>query len=189
MKLFSILILLACVALAISLQTQSKAAPEKPVKTAKAPAKMMLPRVESADLNGKAFVLPDDFSAPRTLLLVAFEREHQDLIDGWVEGLELKPTDKDWFEMPTVGAMSPMRQKFLDGAMRSGIRGENMRSRVVTLYTDRKKFIAPLGKTKTDTIYVVVAGPKGEVLTMQSGAFDQAKAAKITAQWRVKAAK
>ena len=184
MKLFSILIALACVALAVSLQGQSKAAPETPAKTAKAPAKIVLPTVKSADLNGKPFVLPDDFSAPRTLLLIAFEREHQDLIDGWVAGLKLSPEAADWFELPIVGEMSATHQKFLDGAMRGGIRGENQRARVVTLYADRAKFIAPLGQSATDTIYVVVAQPNGEVLALQTGKFDKAKAATIAKVWR-----
>ncbi len=183
MKLLPVLALLACAATATLLVARADDGRKAKTKPA---AKMQLPRVESADLNGKKFVLPDDFSAPRTLLLVAFEREHQDLIDGWVKGLKLEETDKDWFELPTVGAMNPMRQKFLDGAMRSGIRGNAMRSRVVTLYTDQKKFIAPLGKTKTDTIYVVVAGKNGEVLALQAGAFDKAKAQKIGKFWRAK---
>lgn len=148
---------------------------------------MHIPRVEFADLNGKPLVLPDDFTAPRTLLLIAFHREHQDLIDGWMSGLALKPTDKDWFELPTVGAMGFMGQKFLDGAMRNGIRSEAQRSRVVTLYTDPKKFIAPLGKTKTDTIYVAVVAKDGEVLALSEGVFDKDKAAKVREAWRVKA--
>ncbi len=149
-------------------------------------ARKSIAPVKSADLNGKAFALPADFSASRTLLLVAFQRDHQDLIDGWVEGMKLQETDKDWFELPVVGAMNPMGQKFLDGAMRSGIRGDDKRSRVITLYTDPKKWIAPLGKTKTDTIYIVVAAKNGEVLALQEGAFSQEKARKISAQWRVK---
>ena len=100
--------------------------------------------------------------------------------------MKLQETDKDWFELPVVGAMNPLGQKFLDGAMRSGIRGDDKRSRVITLYTDPKKWIAPLGKTKTDTIYIVVAAKNGEVLALQEGAFSQEKARKISAQWRVK---
>ena len=186
MKPFSILIALACVTLAVALQVQSKAAPETPTKAAKSAVKMSIPKVESADLNGKAFVLPDDLGAPRTLLLVAFQRDHQDLIDSWVEGLKLQPTDKDWFELPVVGAMSPIRQKFLDGAMRGGIQGESKRSRVITLYTDAKKFVAPLGKTKTDTIYVAVVAKDGEVLALEEGRFDKKKAEAIKQLWRAK---
>lgn len=158
----------------------ARADDNKKVKSAK---KSIAP-VESADLNGKTVTLPDDFSAPRTLLLIAFQREHQDLIDGWVTGLKLKPTDKDWFELPVVGEMNFLGQKFLDGAMRSGIKGDDKRSRVVTLYTDQKKFIAPLGKTKADTIYIVIAAKNGAVLALQEGAWSREKAQQINAQWR-----
>ncbi len=178
MKLLPTLLILGCAATLISVANAQKSKPA---------VKMHIPRVESADLNGKPFVLPDDFTSPRTLLLIAFQREHQDLIDGWVAGLALKSTDKDWFELPTVGAMGFMGQKFLDGAMRSGIRGEDKRSRVVTLYIDPKKFIAPLGKTKTDTIYIAVVAKNGEVLALSEGAFDKNKAAKIKDSWRVEA--
>ena len=158
-------------------------ADDKPPKVV---AKKSIIKIKSADLNTKPVILPDDFSAPRTLLLVAFQREHQDLIDGWAKGLKLKPTDKDWFELPVVGAMNFVGQKFLDGAMRSGIAGTDKRSRVVTLYTDAKKWIAPLGVTETDTIYAVVVAKNGEILTMQSGAFDPKKAGVITKIWRAK---
>lgn len=130
--------------------------------------------------------LPDDFSAPRTLLLVAFQRDHQTLIDSWVEGLKLKATDRDWVELPIVGPMNFVSQKFLNGAMKSGIAGEDKRSRVITLYSDAKKWIAPLGVTKTDVIYVVVVAKNGEVLGMQEGAFDKKKADAIGKIWRAK---
>lgn len=155
-------------------------------KKPKPAANQNITKIKSADLNGKTVTLPDDFSAPRTLLLVAFQRDHQGIIDGWVEGLKLKPTDKDWFELPVVGAMNPIGQKFLDGAMRSGIAGDDKRSRVVTLYTDAKKWIAPLGKTKTDTIYVVVVAKNGEILGVQDGTFDKKKADAINKIWRAK---
>lgn len=149
-------------------------------------AKRSIAKIKAADLNGKTVTLPDDLVAPRTLLLVAFQREHQDLIDGWAKGLKLKPTDKDWFELPVVGPMNFMGQKFLDGAMKSGIAGKDKRSRVITLYTDAKKWIAPLGVSKTDTIYAVVVAKNGEVLALQEGAFAPKKADAINKIWRAK---
>ena len=176
-------LLLPIFACATSIGADAAGAQSTPA-TSKA-AKSIAP-IQSADLNGKTVNLPADFSAPRTLLLVAFQREHQDLIDGWAQGLKLKPTDADWYELPVVGAMNPIGQKFLDGAMKSGIQGDDKRSRVITLYTDQKKWIAPLGKTKTDTIYIVVVDKDGEVTALQEGAFSPEKLKAIVAEWRKK---
>ncbi len=154
-----------------------------------APKKLVLPRLDSADLNGNTFVIPDNFVAPRTLLLIAFERNHQNLIDSWVEGLKITPEIKNWYELPVVGQMSQLRQGFLDNAMRVGIRGEDKRAHVVTLYIPPSKITGALGKIKTDTIYVAVVGRKGEVLALAEGAFDKTKARYINHIWRLKPTK
>ena len=153
--------------------------------------KRVLPTIKSADLNGKPFALPDDLTAPRTLLLVAFEREHQALVDSWATALKLSPDDKDWFELPVVGAMSEQRQNALDNSMRGGIRGENKRSRVITLYTDRLQFLQSLGlgESNTGTILVLVVSPQGEILEWESGGFDRENAQKIIDAWRVETMK
>jgi len=142
-------------------------------------------RVESADLNGDAFIVPDSFTAPRTLLLLAFEREHQALIDTWSRGLELSPDDCDWFELPIVKAPGFLARKLIDIGMRSGIRAQNQRARIVTLYTNGAEILKPLGWSDTATIYAVVVTPTGEVCAQVEGGFDEAKARIIREAWRI----
>lgn len=141
----------------------------------------MLPAMESRDLNGRVLSFPKDLPGERTLLLVAYWREQQQNIDTWVDGMELKTAPVPWFELPVVGPMNAARQAMLDTGMRMGIRGEDARARVVTLYTDRDALNEAMGLPGTREVHAVVVDKSGRVIAVESGDFTPEKAATITA--------
>ena len=46
------------------------------------------PRLDARDLEGRARLLPDDFEGPSNLVVVAFRREQQAMVDTWVVWFE-----------------------------------------------------------------------------------------------------
>ena len=101
------------------------------------------PEYTAKDLNGKMVTVPGNGSSTHALVLVAFKRKQQRVIDGWLA--EAKPLmkgspDLDFLELPVIRKMNPVTRWFLFRGMRSGIRGEYTRERVVTLHLDKEKF-------------------------------------------------
>ena len=54
-------------------------------------------------------MLPEAFDGDRNIVIVAFRREHQTLVDSWVPWLEehaWNDAGLRFFEIPTIGRMS-----------------------------------------------------------------------------------
>jgi hypothetical protein len=51
---------------------------------AKPVAAMGFPRLAARDLEGQVRSLPDDFAGTRNLVVVAFRREQQSMVDSWI---------------------------------------------------------------------------------------------------------
>jgi hypothetical protein len=83
-----------------------------------------LPIITAKDLNKKTVNWPKDFTAERTILIVAFTRGQQPQIDAWVNALNLKrPGAAPWFETPLIKNPGAFVRSFIDNGMRSGIPG------------------------------------------------------------------
>jgi hypothetical protein len=106
------------------------------------------PRVLTRDLERAIRWLPDELEGERNIVIVAFHRRQQALVDSWVPWLEERiaqdPTLR-FYEVPTIGVRwSPMRS-FIDGGMATAIRDRSVRRRTLTLYTDVRRVTDALG--------------------------------------------
>jgi hypothetical protein len=123
-----------------------------------------LPNIIAKDLNKKPVNWPKDFTAERTILIVAFSRSQQPQIDAWVNALQLKsPGAPPWFETPLIKNPGSFVRSFIDNGMRKGIPGTEARSHVVTIYTDKKAFMAAMN-LPDENIHVVVLSRTGKVV-------------------------
>jgi len=135
-------------------------------------------------LDGRAVELPDDLDARHTFLIVAFRREQQDLVDGWLpwlSELEQRRDDVAVFEVPVLSSVYGPIRRFIDGGMTRGIPDPAARARTVTVYTDVDKVLDDLGLDATDTIAVVLLDAAGRILTREIGGFDRQKAERLSA--------
>jgi hypothetical protein len=140
-----------------------------------------LPPVVARDLNKKQVNWPKDFTAEKTILIIAFTRNQQPKIDEWVSALQLKtPGAPPWFEVPLIKNPGGLVRGFIDNGMRRGIPSAEARSHVVTVYTDKKKFMATAGLPDED-IHVVVVARDGKILGRSTGAHTVEKANVIEA--------
>lgn len=133
-------------------------------------------------LDGRSHELPGDLAKPHNLLVVAFRREQQAVVDRWLPSLtelEQRRGDVAVYELPVIpSSYGPVRW-FIDGGMTRGIPDPAARARTITVYTDVQKVVENLGLAGTDTIAVLVVEPSGRILACELGGFEQEKAERL----------
>jgi hypothetical protein len=139
----------------------------------------MFPRVHGANLERRAFVLPDDLEGERNLVLIAFQREQQFEIDTWIPSAQRQMQQHPhfrYYELPTISRRIPFARQWLDEAMRAGIPDRGAREATITLYVDKTVFRRALQLPREDTIYALVVDRTGRVLWRAEGPCTDAKA-------------
>ena len=139
---------------------------------------MRFPTIEAHDLEGAAYVLPDGLPAGRRLLLLAFRRWHQILIEGWTSRLtsmERENPDLSVWEVPALGRQYRPVRTYIDGGMRAGIPDQDVRLHTLTSYTDLRKLLGSLDLPDTETVHVYLLSDDGEILWAGEGEADGTK--------------
>ena len=138
------------------------------------------PVLSARDLEGRDVTIPDAFEGARNVVLVAFQRNHQELVDSWVPWLERRAaTDPGlrFYELPTIGRLwAPMRP-LIDGGMAAAIREPVILQRTLTVYGDVRRITDPLGIDDRSTIAVFLVERGGTVRWRGTGGFDRDLAA------------
>jgi hypothetical protein len=141
-------------------------------RTAPTSAVTVFPAVRASNLNGRAFNLPADFEGQRNLVVVAFRRQQQALVDSWtpaIADLLARYADLRFYELPTISRGNPLFRAWLDGAMRGGIPDHQAREHTITLYLDKAAFRQALDLPHEDTIYALLLDRTGRVLWRGEG--------------------
>jgi hypothetical protein len=134
--------------------------------------------IQASNLNGREFVVPTDLAGEVNLVLIAFQREQQALVDTWfpeAARLEQEYSHLEYYELPTISRLNPFARWFIDRGMRSGIPDRGMRARTITLYLDKAAFRESLEIPHEDTIYAMLIDRTGRVLWTAEGEFDAQK--------------
>jgi hypothetical protein len=142
------------------------------------------PRLAVRDLDGCEVALPAGLPGEWTVVIVAFRREQQDLVDSWVPWLE-QPAAADsrlgFVELPAIGLRWQPARPVIDGGMAAAIPDQKTRRRTLTVYTDIRRITVPLGITDRNTIWLFLVDRAGRVRWRGSGGRDAATAAALTA--------
>ena len=141
----------------------------RPAPTA---AATVFPAVRGSNLNGRPFNLPVDLEGERNLVILAFQRHQQALVDSWspaIADLLARYADLRFYELPTISRGNPLLRAWLDGAMRAGIHDHQAREHTITLYLDKAQFRRALDLPREDTIYALLLDRTGRVLWRGQG--------------------
>ncbi|MBN1195966.1 MAG: hypothetical protein JXA62_01015 [Candidatus Aminicenantes bacterium] len=133
---------------------------------------MRFPDVMSKDLNGKIWTLPADLAGRPALLLVAFQRRHQSLVDDWLQTVTDLESDYPLLqvlELPVIAALNPAARWFINSGMRGGIPDRAARGRTITLYLDKEAFRSALNIEDEETITAFLLDMDGRVAWRHSG--------------------
>jgi hypothetical protein len=143
---------------------------------------LVFPDVSGSNLEGKSRRLPNDFEGDLNIVIIAFRREHTDMIESWLNSLAQmigKNTKLGFYELPVLSrAYSPFRW-WIDGGMRAGIVDDEARERTVTVYTNKRDFKRRLEIPNEETIYIFLVRRNGTILWQDKGRLTEAKFQKL----------
>ena len=116
--------------------------------------------------------LPADLEGDLNLIVLAFWRSHQAIVDTWMPlaaGLEKSHPGFAFYELPVIQKRSRLSEWFIDSGMRAGIPDRRVRQRTITLYLDKPAFLEAVGITDDGTIHAMVVDRTGRILWRASG--------------------
>jgi hypothetical protein len=139
----------------------------------------IFPEVRARNLEGDDVDLPGGFAGERNVVAIAFQRNHQGLVDSWVPWFEERSASDPalrFYEVPTIGRMWAPVRNFIDGGMAAAIREPVILRRTLTVYGDVNRLTEPLGIDDRSTIAILLVGPSGQVRWCGQGGFTPALA-------------
>ena len=142
------------------------------------------PRLSARDLTGNNLSLPADLPGELTVVVLAFQRDQQALVDSWVPWLGDLAAEEPrlrFVELPTIGRHWAPARPMIDGGMASAIRDEATRLRTLTVYADVRRVTNALEIEDRDTIWLFLVDRAGAVRWRGSGGFDSVSAASLAA--------
>jgi hypothetical protein len=130
------------------------------------------PKISAKNLEGDSLELPHDLEGTLNILIIAFRREQQSLVDDWIPYLEAyvkKNLRISYYEIPTIHfSYLPLRW-MIDGGMRAGIADKKARQRTITLYINKKKFKKHLDIEDESTIHIFLINEDGKIIWKTDG--------------------
>jgi len=135
---------------------------------------LVFPPLLARNLEGLEVELPEGFAGERNIVAIAFQRNHQSIVDSWVPWFdEQSAADPGlrFYELPTIGRIWAPVRNFIDGGMASAIREPVILQRTLTVYGDMNRVTRPLGIDDRSTIAVLLVDRSGHVLWRASGGF------------------
>ena len=135
---------------------------------------MTFPTLPARDLEKRKVMLPTAFAGDCNVVLVAFQRQHQALVDSWVPWLEqaaLADPRVRFYEVPTIGRLWAPVRNMIDGGMASAIGDPVILQRTFTVYGDIRRLTKPLHISERDDITVLLVNRRGDVEWMGAGVF------------------
>ena len=146
--------------------------------------KRSFPRIKARDLDGREVMLPTGLAGEWNVVIIAFRRQQQAMVDSWVPWLrdlaEATP-GLGFAEVPAIGlAWQPVRSA-IDGGMAASIADQQTRRRTLTVYTDLRRLTGPLGIADRNSIWLFLTDRDGQVRWHGTGGWDATTAADLAA--------
>lgn len=136
---------------------------------------LQFPALEGHDIDGRKLIVPAELEGHYNLVLVAYERWHQRLVDSWVGSareLERRHDQLRVYEIPLIRNMSWIRRKQLDFWMSQGISDPVARATTITIYTDVDGVNRSLHVPHADNIWLFLIDKAGAVYWRGTGPYD-----------------
>ena len=107
------------------------------------------------NLNKERKTIPDDYTEKNLVVIIAFQRWHQKLVDSSIDSLEKMGINDTHYilEVPVIEKTNWFRKIRLDTIMRAGIRDSDVRARTITLYTNKANFTDKFSIGNEDSIH------------------------------------
>src|SRR3954452_12887417 len=130
------------------------------------------PLLAARDLEGCSLELPDAFLGASNLVVVAFRREQQAMVDSWVawwKSIRKEHPSLRCFEIPVIATRWSPARAVIDRGMAQAVRAQEARRRTLTVYTDVRRVTDALAIDATDTVTVLLVDADGRVRWRTTG--------------------
>ena len=130
------------------------------------------PHLAARDLEGRSLELPDAFSGASNLVIVAFRREQQAMVDSWIAWWETTAAERSslqCYEIPVIATRWALARPVINGGMAQAVRAQEARRRTLTVYTDVRRVTDALGIDATDTVTVLLVDADGRLRWRTTG--------------------
>jgi hypothetical protein len=147
-----------------------------------APAPAFFPPLQARNLNGRTLALPTEFAGTRNVVIMAFRRWHQTLVNGWFPALAPLLTahpDLCAYELPMIAGGYSLARPFIDGGMARAIPNLGVRERTLTVYTNVAQSLAALQINSPETITILLVDRSGQIFWRSEGEYTYAKGAAL----------
>jgi hypothetical protein len=133
---------------------------------------LQFPRVAARDLEGHARSLPADFAGQSNLVIVAFRREQQAMVDTWIawfDTISARYPTLQCYEVPVLATRWSPARGLIDGGMARAVHEQEARRRTLTVYTDVRRVMDALAIDDANTVTVLLVGANGRVRWRAAG--------------------
>ena len=142
------------------------------------------PHLAARDLEGRSLELPDAFSGASNLVIVAFRREQQAMVDSWIawwETIAAEHPSLRCYEIPVIATRWSPARPVIDGGMAQAVRAQEARRRTLTVYTDVRRVTDALGIDATDTVTVLLVDADGRLRWRTTGPVSEHSGSELAA--------
>lgn len=129
------------------------------------------PRIEATTLSGKKIVFPDAASGKTALIVIAFRRQAQGVIDSWRLSFEEQFGNDEnsiFYEIPMISSGWKMIAQIIDNGMRSGV-PKSLHDHVATYYGPLENYYEFFEIRDKRDAYVFLVDKDGYIIYKDQG--------------------
>ena len=132
-----------------------------------------IPKMEGETLDKKEHVYPRDFGGKPTMMVVLFDQDQQDQLDGWAQAIDELPEGIEMIEVALIGKVNGMVKFFIKGGMRDLYESDPARmARMMPYFGDADKVKKRLKITDISEVQAFLLSSSGKVLWQAKGDYD-----------------
>ena len=132
-----------------------------------------IPKMEGETLDKKERVYPRDFGGKPTMMVVLFDQDQQDQLDGWAQAIDELPEGIEMIEVALIGKVNGMVKFFIKGGMRDLYESDPARmARMMPYFGDADKVKKRMKITDISEVQAFLLSSSGKVLWQAKGDYD-----------------
>lgn len=129
-----------------------------------------IPKMEGETLDKVERVYPKDFNGKSTMMVVLFDQDQQEQLDGWADAISDLPQDMPMVEIALIGKVNGMVKYFIKGGMRDLYEDSPERmARMMPYFGDADKVKKRMKITDITKVHAFLLSASGKVLWQAAG--------------------
>ena len=129
-----------------------------------------IPKMEGETLDKVERVYPKDFNGKSTIMVVLFDQDQQEQLDGWADAISDLPQDMPMVEIALIGKVNGMVKYFIKGGMRDLYEDSPERmARMMPYFGDADKVKKRMKITDITKVHAFLLSASGKVLWQAAG--------------------